>query len=92
MNIQFHSHVGQPMETDKIAYSFLSDKGFNVEFIPSTSPKMVIDGIDKVCGYASIAQYMFRLKKKVCSGKLGASEAVKIVDKEVDTMNLKKCF
>ena len=92
MNIQFHSPPGQPMATDKVAYSFLSDKGFNVEFIPSIFPKMTINGVDKVCGYASIAQYMFRLKNKVCSGKLGASEAVKIVDQEVDAMNLRKCF
>jgi hypothetical protein len=90
MNIQFFSHIGQPMNADKIAYSFLNDKGFNVEFVASNTPKMVIDGVDKVCGYASIAQYMFRLKKKLCSGKFGASEAVKIVDQEVDAINLRK--
>lgn len=92
MNIQFYSHIGQPIETDKVAYSFLSDKGFNVEFIESTTPKLVINGVEKACGYASISQYMFRLKKHVCSGKLGASESVKIVDKEVDAINLRKCF
>ena len=92
MLIQFYSNVGQPMEADKVAYSFLENKEFDVEFIPSNTPKIVIDGIEKVCGYASIAQYMFRLKKLVCSGMLGASEAVEIVDKEVDAINLKRCF
>mgnify|MGYP007060896064 FL=1 len=33
MKIQFFSHIGQPMETDKVAYSFLENKGFDVEFI-----------------------------------------------------------
>lgn len=80
------------METDKVAYSFLENKGFDVEFISSNTAKMVIDDVEKAKGYASIAQYMFRLKKLVCSGMLGASEAVEIVDKEVDAINLKGCF
>lgn len=80
------------METDKVAYSFLENKGFDVEFISSNTAKMVVDDVEKAKGYASIAQYMFRLKKLVCSGMLGASEAVEIVDKEVDAINLKGCF
>ncbi len=92
MKVQFYSHVGQPMDTDKVAYSFLSLHGVEVEFVPSNTAKMVVDGVEKVCGYASIAQYMFKLKKKVCSGMLRASEAIKVVDQEVNAMNLRKCF
>ena len=93
MLFEFYSHAGQAMAATKAAYrDFMISHNLAADFISSNSPRLVIDGVQKCRGYCETSSFMHKFKRAMDLRKLGANEAIKVVDDEINTINLGRCF